>query len=574
MRNAATRVMGLLAAAGLVAASAAPAAVAAAERPLVPAPGVECGPGSRPETGMQGRVSPKDHESGRAARGFTCNTKLVGSYSVPTARGTIGGFKTERYVDAKGQECAYYDTTLLFPTNILDGQAGVNVLDMSDPAEPKLATRLLSPAMLSPHESLVLSQKRGLLVAVAGNPATAPGVVDIYDVSADCTNPVLKSSTPTAILGHESGISPDGNTFYAGSAGGSTLVAVDISNPSVPRTLWGGRYASHGLSISDDGTRAYVAGVGGGGFEDSGLIILDTSQVQAREPIPQVTEISRTSWPSMSIPQNALPVTIDGHPYVVEIDEFGALSEVGAGRIIDIADEANPKVVSDLRLEVHQPENFDEISGDPGAGNATGGYSGHYCNVPRRTDPGIVACGMGVSGLRVFDIRDPHHPKEIAYYNSPVKASSFFPGPSNWVLSSPTFAPERGEIWYSDGLTGFHAVRVTNGVWPFTGNAPAAAPKDSDSGEGQGAGEGQTGGSGDGGDAGDEAAGTGPRSPATGTPVASDSGDATEAVATGSLPVTGTSRALVAGLAGLGLVLIPLGVLVLYAARTRGSRAR
>ena len=30
-------------------------------------------------------------------------------------------------------------------------------------------------------------------------------------------------------------------------------------------------------------------------------------------------------------------------------------------------------------------------------------------------------------------------------------------------MSSPSFVPERGEIWYSDGLSGFYAVRLTNG---------------------------------------------------------------------------------------------------------------
>ena len=44
-------------------------------------------------------------------------------------------------------------------------------------------------------------------------PATAPGVVDVYDVSQDCRHPVLKSSTPLGVLGHESGFSPDGRTL-------------------------------------------------------------------------------------------------------------------------------------------------------------------------------------------------------------------------------------------------------------------------------------------------------------------------------------------------------------------------
>jgi hypothetical protein len=186
--------------------------------------------------------------------------------------------------------------------------------------------------------------------------------------------------------------------------------------------------------------------------------------------------IARLTWPTMSIPQNAIPVTIKGHPYLVEIDEFGGQSKVGAGRIIDIANERQPKVVSNLRLQVHQPENFAAQANDNGANNPVQGYAGHYCNVPTRVDPGIVACSMILSGLRVFDIRDPLNPREIAYFNAPVTpriipAAGIVPAESNWAMSSPSFVPQRGEIWYSDGLSGFYAVRATNGVWPFGSGA-------------------------------------------------------------------------------------------------------
>ncbi len=434
----------------------------ALEPALTATPEADCGPGSLPEGPTQGRVPRGDHASGRAAEGYTCNTELVGSYEKASPQGSVGGFKVERYTDAAGHDCAYYDSTLLFPTSLIDLESGVNVLDMSDPTQPVLTDKLVTPAMLSPHESLVVSQKRGVLAAVLGNPALYPGILDVYDISQDCRHPVLKSSGPTGILGHESGMAPDGRTFYSASPASQTLVAVDISNLSAPVPLWIGPYDSHGLSISNDGNRAYVAGV------DSGLIILDTSEIQARVPNPQVREVARLKWNSMSIPQNAIPVKIDGDPYLVEIDEFGSQDEVGAGRIIDIADEANPKVISNLRLEVHQPENFAAQAGDPGAGIPLQGYAGHYCNVPSRTDPGIVACSMILSGLRVFDIRDPRHPREIAYYNAPI-GPRLTPGfeASNWAMSSPSFVPERGEIWYSDGFQGFFAVRATNGVWPF-----------------------------------------------------------------------------------------------------------
>ena len=249
-------------------------------------------------------------------------------------------------------------------------------------------------------------------------------------------------------------------TFYSASPGTSTIVAVDISNLTLPVPIWYGDYDSHGLSISNSGNRAYVAGTG------SGLHILDTSEVQDRVPNPTVTELSNLTWESMSIPQNAIPISIDGKKYVVEIDEFGGQSEVGAGRIINIEDETTPKVVSNLRLEVHQPENFAEQAGDPGANIPLQSYAGHYCNVPQRKDPGIVACSYILSGLRVFDIRDPKHPKEIAYFNAPIKDRQILEA-SNWAMSSPAFDAENGEIWYSDGFQGFYTVKVTNDVWPF-----------------------------------------------------------------------------------------------------------
>jgi hypothetical protein len=41
-------------------------------------------------------------------------------------------------------------------------------------------------------------------------------------------------------------------------------------------------------------------------------------------------------------------------------------------------------------------------------------------------------------------------------------------------MSQPAFVPERREIWYSDGTSGFYALRVDKSVWPAdTPRAPA-----------------------------------------------------------------------------------------------------
>jgi hypothetical protein len=135
-------------------------------------------------------------------------------------------------------------------------------------------------------------------------------------------------------------------------------------------------------------------------------------------------------------------------------------------------------VISYLRLEVHNPDNFAAQANDAGAQNPVQGYAGHYCNIPTRVDPNIVACSMILSGLRVFDIRDPFNPREIAYFNAPtdpriIPPAGINPSASNWAMSSPSFVPERDEVWYSDGLSGFYNVRLTNGA--FSGDPVTAA---------------------------------------------------------------------------------------------------
>ena len=120
-----------------------------------------------------------------------------------------------------------------------------------------------------------------------------------------------------------------------------------------------------------------------------------------------------------------------------------------------------------MRLEVNQPANRagDQVN-DPGATFQVQGYGGHYCAVPSRTEPGVAACSFIMSGLRMFDIRDPYHPREIAYANFPTNPTKPGELASSFAMSAPAFAPGRGEVWYADGNSGFYNLHITNGVWP------------------------------------------------------------------------------------------------------------
>lgn len=435
--------------------------------PLAAVPRATCGAGSEPlDDPIQGRVSAADVASPQAAKGWTCNVSKVGRFSTP------GGFRTWRYEDANGHMCAFYDSSLGSPLNVVSLAAlptqGVIVLDMSDPAHPVKTDTLLTPGMLSPHESLNLNAKRGLLGAVTGTAFTTSGTLDVYDVKADCRHPVLQSLTFTR-FGHESGFSPDGRTFWVAGGAPSTIAAYDVTNPKAPFKVWEGSMYSHGLNFSDDGNTMYQTDLVNGN-----LGILDVSQVQARKPNPRVSQISRSTWDVASIPQNSVPLTIGGHRYLLEFDEFAFRfnpatvdDKAGAARLIDIDDPAKPTITSDLRLEANMPDVHRKINGDPYAlsGQALG-YGAHYCAAPREVDPVIVACSFLNSGLRIFDVRDPAHPRESGYFVSPPGEGAAPGQAGDLAFSQPAFDVARRDIWYTDATSGLYALHLDDAAWP------------------------------------------------------------------------------------------------------------
>jgi hypothetical protein len=434
---------------------------------LQPVPRAHCDENSRPLSGMQGRVPLKAINSTAADWGWTCNVSEISHHLTP------GGFRVWRYSDHQGHTCAYYDTSFTAPANLVSviggPSLGVIVLDMTDSAHPVQTATLRSLAMLSPHESVNLNVKRGLLAAEVGNALTSPGTMVIYDLSKDCRHPSLLAQLPI-LTGHESGFSLDGNTFWIG-GGLGYMYAVDVSDPKRPQVVWQGAYYSHGLSLSEDGNTLYHTDPINGN-----LGLIDVSHIQARDPQPEVHDISRITWPSVSVPQNTAAFTSHGHHYLLEFDEFAFRfnpatvdDKVGAARLINIDNPQEPRIVSYLRLEVNMRDAHRVADADPSALPPTQvfGYSMHYCSIPQRNDPQIVACSSVNSGLRVFNISDPAEPREVAYFIAPPRAghiAGLLPG--DLALSQPAFDPQRREIWYTDAGSGFYAVRLSQDAWP------------------------------------------------------------------------------------------------------------
>jgi hypothetical protein len=94
--------------------------------------------------------------------------------------------------------------------------------------------------------------------------------------------------------------------------------------------------------------------------------------------------------------------------------------------------------VGKLMLEAYDPKNCDKVLPDTtGLGSFI--YGSHYCSVDNKQDAQTLACGYFESGIRVFDIRDPLHPKvsasftDLGGYSHP---HSFLRLPNGHVLAS------------------------------------------------------------------------------------------------------------------------------------------
>ena len=444
--------------------------------PTAAVPEAECGPGSRPETALQGQVPASDRSSGRSTEGYECNLELVGTHQ----QGEGASWQFAWYDD-----CAYYGT-LDSPSRATPN--GAVVMDVSDPANPVQTAVLDTPAMNDPHESLKANQRRGLLAAVDLDDPN----FDVYDVSRDCTKPELMASVDIGGNGHEGEWAPDGLTYYgAPSNGQGNVYAIDVADPREPKLLHTFDRPAHGLSISADGTRAYVTTLTTR-QNLNGLVILDVTDIQQRKPDPQTPVISELYWGDGALAQHTIPVTIKGRSYLVQVDEAAR----GAARIIDITDETAPQVVSKLKLEVHLPAN-EHATQQEWAASGIFVYDGHYCSVDRYVEPTALACGYFESGIRVFDIRDPAAPTEIAYYNPPaisdraLPASSHGGGTADRCSAQVRLLPSAGQLWTHCQDNEFMTLEFANGAWPVewpardlasacTDDAPAAGYRDVD----------------------------------------------------------------------------------------------
>lgn len=452
-------------------------------------PAARCGPGSRPETGLQGQVPAADRISGRSRQGYSCNMELVGQHQGEGAA----------IISAVAGHCAYIPTSHAGTKR--KTQQGVQVIDVSDPSRPTWVKSLTTRAFQLGTWETMKANPTGTMLAGAGvGLLFGADKLDLYDVS-DCANPRLLNKDTSGLdsqtvknLAHEGEWSPDGRTYWTSSNAAGYLSAIDVSDPARPRTIYHGGssiFLNHGMSFNADGTRMYLASM-----FPAGIAVLDVSDIQQRKAgSPRVRQIARLKWSDGSITQSTVPVTYRGKPYLIAVDEGGAQDINGAIRFIDIADERAPVVASHIRLAIQEAANLPVRRKDL-AGDSIFSYDAHYCDVDRKADPTALACGYFNAGIRVFNIVDPLKPREIAYFNPPAQtgrnaelpgsdhaqapAFGSLPGISpatgslglkradltaDWCSSPPRFV--NNQLWVSCSDNGFMVLRFTNGAYPI-----------------------------------------------------------------------------------------------------------
>lgn len=386
-----------------------------------PAPRATCRDADSAEDGVQG-----------LGTDVRCNFDVVGQ--VPA----------EHFLSlAWYQDCAY-----------VNGASGTKVIDVSDSSNPTITTTLTTAGMQSNWESMKVHEGRGLL---AGYQSNAP-IMDVYDVSGDCTAPVLQKSYNLGGLGHSGNFSDDGTIYYASSLFSSQVFAVDVTDPKNPSVITSTfDRSTHDLFIGKNGTRGYFVYSQLVSFTTGSLAIMDLSQIQARAPGAKGTLVKEITWEDGAASQYPILVTYRGKDHIVMTDELGSGNclnpekpQYGYARILDISDEMNPTLVSKIKTEAQDPASCQEATLQAGSGFGVGT---HYCNVDRRQDPRLLSCGLWAGGVRVFDIRNPWRPREVAYFNVP---NSQVPGLTRIRVES-------RELWFSTGTT-FYVLRFPDEV--------------------------------------------------------------------------------------------------------------
>jgi hypothetical protein len=307
-----------------------------------------------------------------------------------------------------------------------DDQIGTSILDVSQPANPRLVAQIERPPGTHSHKVQVVGD---LLVVNHERNPSEPGAAQwsaglaIYDVSRPW-QPQQIGFFPTPGKGvHRMTFWDQPYVSMSGSADGYSdqiFIIADLSDPTAPVEV--GRWALPGMHIAAGEQPDWPAGRNGkhhhsiirggrayGGWWDAGLVILDVSDPSKPELV---------SWLEFGADVSAATHTafpVPGRDLLVVTDECLKAGPGPAGiqkqiRVVDISHEASPKVIS--LFPVPEGDYIDR----PGR---SGPHNLHEMRPGSFQSSRTIHATYFNAGVRVYDITDASVPKEIAYFVPP-----------------------------------------------------------------------------------------------------------------------------------------------------------
>ena len=319
----------------------------------------------------------------------------------------------------------------------------MDIYDVSNCAEPRLLETFYFPENI---HNLTLSGNGRYVFSTA--PIQVVDLDPLFDADPK-TKSVLLGSLDDIIAGPPMSPGP--------------VADVDDALPEEVRGATSSEYVSHEAWPSHDGTKLYV---GGQLPMWEVFTIVDIADWLKRDasgaPAGTPRVISQRSGRGHSV----RTATVDGRRYALHSEEsvffapYGCVPEemnpiAGASEpwLTDITDEANPVRVSQFGLAINQPENCAAQSESEVSGSV------HYHDVDDEADTTFVMASMWNSGVRIFDIRNPAKPTEVAYFNP----ADVDPGPETTLdhaWAHVRYVKETGHIWFSTASGGFWVVEL------------------------------------------------------------------------------------------------------------------
>jgi hypothetical protein len=353
---------------------------------------------------------------------------------------------------------------------------GWSILDVTDPTAPELCTYVPGPEN---SWTIQIQVADGKMIAGLERIAPGWGGIDgqpfaegflIFDVT-EPTKPREIGQFQTGSTGTHRNFYDGGNLVHAaaGAPGmtGKIYRIVDIADPAKPRevgrfslpeqaggTTAGLKFSLHGPAHIE-GDRAYLP------YGDGGGIILDVSDLSQPRMISQLAFRGITATQGI---HTFLPLSRRKIAFINDeaIRENGDETLNMAG-IVDISNESQPRLISLFPLPEPPPEsglkNFYEKGGRFGPHNHH--HPNHQACLEQRDD--VAYLTYFNAGLRVYDIRDPRGPKEIAYFIPADPKTRIGVKPSKLVAQTEdVLVDRRGCIYITDKNHGIHILKLKN----------------------------------------------------------------------------------------------------------------